>query len=268
MMPARMPTTTRTTRPTVLLFRVRLDQRPAPRSRPILLRRRGALLDATLIEAERRVLVAHEEHVGPDSGDPAVEPDDEVEDPSRIAAREYEGESREEHENPDQAGLEPDAPEPVVDPRGRVAPAAEEDPDDDVVRDREQPPLHEHEAAREALGVLDVESRRVVGHVVERERRIAVRAERAVGVERDAPRPAEHSDVEVEDPARVAARDEDREERDDREHEEREPQEREHDVVRDREEPLHEPEPAADARRRARLRSARGTPDARPRPAL
>ena len=159
-MPARMPTTTRTTRPTVLLAPGGL-QRPAPRSRSDSSADwRGALLDATLIEPERRVLVAHEEHVCRDSGDPAVEPDDEVEDPSWIAADEYEGESCEDHENPDQAGLEPDAPEPVVDPRGRVAPAAEEDPDDDVVRDREEPPLHEHEAARQALRVLDVEARR------------------------------------------------------------------------------------------------------------
>ena len=131
------------------------------------------------------------------------------------------------------------------DPGGGVAPAAEEEPDHDVVRDREEPPLHEDEATREALRVLDVEPRGIVGHVVERERRIAVGAERAVGVEGDAPRPAEHSEVEVEDPARVAPREEDREERDDREHEEREPQEREQDVVRDREQPLHDPEPAA-----------------------
>ena len=90
--------------------------------------------------------------------------------------------------------------------------------------------------------------RRVVGHVVERERRIAVGAERAVRVERHAPRPAEHSDVEVEDAPRVAARDEDREERDDGQHEKRQPQEREHDVVGNREDPLDEPEPTAETR--------------------
>ena len=41
---------------------------------------------------------------------------------------------------------------------------------------------------------------------------------------------------------------EDREERDDGEDQEREPEEREHDVVRDREQPLHEPQPAAHIR--------------------
>ena len=46
-------------------------------------------------------------------------------------------------------------------------------------------------------------------------------------------------------PRGIATREEDREERDHRQNEEREPEEREHDVVRDREEPLHEPQPAA-----------------------
>ena len=82
-------------------------------------------------------------------------------------------------------------------------------------------------------------------YVVERERRIAVGAQRTIGVERDPPRPAENADVEVEDASRVAAGDEDREERDDRQNEQRQPEQREHDVVRDREDPLHEPEPAA-----------------------
>ena len=66
-----------------------------------------------------------------------------------------------------------------------------------------------------------------------------------------------HADVEVEDGARVAPREEDREERDHRQHEEREPEEREHDVVRDREQPLHEPEPAADAAVELRRRGGR-----------
>ena len=91
--------------------------------------------------------------------------------------------AREEDENPDQPGLVADAPGPVVRARGRVAPAAEKDADDDVVRDREEPRLHEHEAARQPLRIGDVEPRRVVGHVVERERRIAVGTECRVGVE-------------------------------------------------------------------------------------
>ena len=55
-------------------------------------------------------------------------------------------------------------------------------------------------------------------------------------------------DVEVEHAPQVAPGDEDREECDDGEDQEREPEEREHDVVRDREQPLHEPQPAAHIR--------------------
>ena len=96
-------------------------------------------------------------------------------------------------------------------------------------------------------GVGDVEPRGVVGIVGERERRIPVGAERAVGVEADAPGPAQHADVEVEEPARIAAGEQDREERDDGDDHEGEPEEREHDEVRDREEPLDQPQPAAEA---------------------
>jgi len=46
--------------------------------------------------------------------------------------------------------------------------ASGEHTDDEVLRQREQPPLHEDQAARELLRVLDVESRRVVGDVGER----------------------------------------------------------------------------------------------------
>ena len=80
-MPARMPTTIRTTRPTVLLFRA---ARSSVRLHDLVrfsLRRLEALLDSALIEPERRVLVAHQEHVGRDPRDPAVEPEHEVEDP-------------------------------------------------------------------------------------------------------------------------------------------------------------------------------------------
>ena len=112
--------------------------------------------------------------------------------------------------------------------------AADEHGDDQVLRQREQPPLHEHEPAGERLGVLDLEPRRVVGHVLERERRVLVGAERAVAVEADAPRPAQDADVELEQPPRVAAGEEDREERDHAHDGERDPEEEEHDEVRDR----------------------------------
>ena len=175
----------------------------------------AAVVRAALVEPERRILVAHEEHVGGDARNPAVEPEHEVEDPARVARREEQRDTGEEHEDSDQAGLVARRPRRGRTARdGRVAPAAEEDPDDDVLRDREEPPLHEHEPARQPLRVRDVEPRRVVRHVVERERRVAIGAERGVRVEGDPPRPAQHAEVEVEDAARVAAREEDREERD------------------------------------------------------
>src|SRR5918998_2680095 len=113
------------------------------------------------------------------------------------------------------------------------------------MRDRQQPPLDEYEPSRERRGVLDLEPRWVVGNVLEREWWIPIRTESAVAVEADAPRPTKDADVEVEQRPRVAARDQDREERDDAHADEREPEEEEHDEVRNREQPLHEPEPAA-----------------------
>ena len=205
-------------------------------------------LGTSLVEPERRVLVAHEQHVGGHARDPPVEPDNEVEEPARVTRGEEQRHTGKEHEDADQPGFEADAPEPLVDPGRRVAAPSQEDSRDDVLRYREEPPLHQHEAAGELLRVGDLQARRVVGHVVERERRIAIGAQRAVGVERHPPRPAENADVEVEDATRVAAGEEDREERDDRQNEQREPEQREHDVVRDREDPLHEPEPAAQLR--------------------
>ena len=69
--------------------------------------------------------------------------------------------------------------------------------------------------------------------LAERERRIAIGAERAIRVVRDAPRPAEYSHVEVEDRARVARGEKDREEGHDAHQGERDPEEHENDVVRD-----------------------------------
>ena len=126
------------------------------------------------------------------------------------------------------------------------ATTAGEQRDDQVVRDGEQPPLHQHQAAREVLGVVDVQVCRVVGRLRERERRVAVGAER-VGVVGDAPAPAQHADVEVEDRAGVAAGEQDREERHHAQHRERHPQEGEHHVVGEGEQPLHQPQPPAQA---------------------
>ena len=141
--------------------------------------------------------------------------------------------------------IKPGAQKPSSHHQWKPLSAADEDADHDVLRNGEQPPLDEDEPSRQALGVVDLELRRVVGHLVQREGRIAVGAERAVRVEGHTPRPAQHADVEVEDPPRIAAREEDREERDDGHDDERRPEEEEDDVVRDREQPLDEPLPAA-----------------------
>jgi hypothetical protein len=99
--------------------------------------------------------------------------------------------------------------------------------------------------AGERLGILDLEPGRIVGHVLEREGRVFVGTERAVALEADAPRPAQDADVEIEEPSRVAAGEEDREQGDHAHAEERDPEEQEHDEVRNRQQPLDEPEPAA-----------------------
>src|SRR3990170_8200164 len=65
---------------------------------------RGSVTRLSLApEPERRVLVAHESHVGPDPEGPAVHADDEVEDVPRVAAGEEEDRSRDQDEHADQA---------------------------------------------------------------------------------------------------------------------------------------------------------------------
>ena len=83
------------------------------------------------------------------------------------------------------------------------------------------------------------------GVIGKREGRVLVRAEGAVGVEADAPRPAEDTDVVVEDSAGIAAGEQDREAGDDGRDDEADPEEEEDDEVRDGEQPLEEPLPAS-----------------------
>jgi hypothetical protein len=98
------------------------------------------------------------------------------------------------------------------------------------------------------LWVGDFEPGRVVANLGKREGWVAVGAERAVGVEGDPPCPAQDAEVEIEDAARIALREEDGEEGDHAQEDEREPEEDEDDEVRDREQPLDKPEPAAQGR--------------------
>ena len=63
--------------------------------------------------------------------------------------------------------------------------ASGEDADHEVVRQREQPPLDQDQTAGELGRIRDLEPRRVVRVVGEAERRVAIGAERVVGVEGD-----------------------------------------------------------------------------------
>ena len=135
-----LPTTIRTTRPAPPPSRAgssgrRCDRRRLGCGRPRgCLRARCRVVLPSLIEAERRIRVGHETPVDGDARDPAVEPEDEVEDAPRIARREEKRHGGEEDERADEACLEADGPDPVSRFRCRVA-AAEEDPDDDVLGD-------------------------------------------------------------------------------------------------------------------------------------
>src|SRR5581483_3730247 len=124
--------------------------------------------------------------------------------------------AREEQHDPGEEDEQSHQATPAIQPvdAGPRPGAADKDRDDEIVRQREQPPLDEHEPARERLGVYDLEPGRIVRDVLQREGRIPVSTECAVTAEADAPRPTEHADVEVEQPPRVAAAEEDREEGD------------------------------------------------------
>ena len=206
----------------------------------------GPSLVAALVEPERRVGVGHQGGIAGHAQHPTVQSQEEVEERLRVATREEHDDAGHHREQRDQAGRH-DA-SAVVSAAEVVAGTAQEQPDDQVLRDREQPPLDQDEPAREALRVVHLEVCRVVRDVAEGEGRVAVCPEGAVGVVGDAPLPAQDPDVELEDAARVAPGEEDGEEGHHAEHHEGQPQERQHHVVRDRQQPLEEPQPAADLR--------------------
>ena len=118
--------------------------------------------------------------------------------------------------------------------------------DDQVVRDRQQPPLDQHQPTGKRCGVDDIQRCRIVGCGAEGERRILVGAETATGgVVGHPPRPAEHTAGEVEQRTRVAAGEQDAEPGNDGDHQKCRPEKGEHQVVRDGQEPFHQPLPAA-----------------------
>src|SRR4029079_7950122 len=104
------------------------------------------------VERERRVGVGHERGVACDAERPAVEAEHEVEDTAGVAPGEQERDARDQDEQPDEPAAP--GPAPVLPFPREPAAAAREHPDDDVLGNREQPPLHEDEAPRQALGVL------------------------------------------------------------------------------------------------------------------
>jgi hypothetical protein len=115
---------------------------------------------------------------------------------------------------------------------------------DQVVGKGQQPPLHQHQPSGELRRVGDVESGGVVRHLGHGEGWVPVSRQRAVAVVGDPPRPPQHAQVEDEEGLRVATGDQDGEERRHGDDGEGYPEEGQDDVVRDEQEPLHEPHPA------------------------
>src|SRR6185312_5999363 len=93
----------------------------------------------------------------------------------------------------------------LVDPVGT---AADEHADDQQLRERQYQP-REGSEARLVTGIRHVEGCWVIGHRFERERWVPIRAQRAVRVVRNPPRPTKDSEVELEDRMWVAACDQD-----------------------------------------------------------
>ena len=144
----------------------------------------GGLVRA-LVEAERRVLVAHQGDVGQHPVDPAVDADDDVEQRARVAAGEQQDEAGDEDQDAEQRDpggcLVAGAPVvPGGPPQGHVG---GDQGDDDQLRDGQQPRLDQDQSAGEVFGVVDVEVGGVVGPG-QRERWVPVGADGAGGVER------------------------------------------------------------------------------------
>ena len=177
---------------------------------------------AALVEPEGRIAVGHQPGVGGDPERPPVHAEDEVVEGDGVAAGEQQHDRGDQHEQADQAAGAPAVVPAVVRPAAgaQPQPAADEDRQDEVVRDGQQPPLHQHQATGQPFGVGHVQVRRVVRHLGQGERRVAVGAQGAVAVVVHPPGPAQHADVEVEQRPRIAPGEQDREERDHADHEE------------------------------------------------
>jgi hypothetical protein len=137
-----------------------------------------------LVEQEGRVGGCHQCAVGDDADDPAVEPDDVVEEAARIVTVDGERDRGDEDEDADQPGE--DRVLRCPDDTG----AAAEDAGDQVLRDSGDPGSEQLLTGGLLFGVVDLEASGIVRSRSEREGRVAVGAEGAVAVEVDAPGPA------------------------------------------------------------------------------
>lgn len=102
-----------------------------------------AVLVTALLEAERWVLVSHQAGVPGDAEDPAVQAEDEIEELLGVAPGEQQHHPGDEHQDPDETRAPHDWF--VGAATYGVPGAAEQETDDDVVRDGEQPPLDQDE---------------------------------------------------------------------------------------------------------------------------
>ena len=169
------------------------------------------------IEPEGRVGVGHQRGVGDNAQDPAVNPQHKVIERLRIAA----GEQQRDAGESGPAGR-PGRPELQI--HSLPVPVhADQAPPVNTATIRYCGSASSHHftstSPRESASGYVTSSRPGSHDVLEREGRIAVGAERAVGVEANAPGPTEDADVEFEQRSRVADHgEEDREERDHRSH--------------------------------------------------
>jgi len=182
----------------------------------------------TLVETEGWVLVSHQCDIDDDAVQPAVDADEQVEEAAWVPTGDQQEQAGEDDDQVEQreAGGTRSAEGPAADDGPWVGEQVErEDADDEQVRDGEQPGLDQDQSTGEVLGVVDIEVGRIVGPG-QGERRVAVGTQGGVDVEPDPPIPAQDADVEVEQPARVAAGEENREAGDHGGDQECDPQER------------------------------------------
>lgn len=107
-------------------------------------------------------MVRHEAGIGPDTEDPAVQAQQKVEQPLRVSAAEQEGDACHNDKEPDQAAADFEDILAIAEIRRPPDQAADEEADDQIVRDRQQPPFDEDKAPRKLAGISNIEACGVV----------------------------------------------------------------------------------------------------------